>query len=71
MSECFLTPRGAVYYKAKYEDLCEKVLAWVKNMRGFDWCSGFQDSLDNLVRTAGSEPKDSDRLDYWPSKEGF
>ena len=69
MSECFLTPKGAAdYYKAKYEDVCEKVLAWVKNMRDFDWCGGFQDSLDELARAAGGEPKDSDRPDYQPPR---
>ena len=72
MSECFLTPRGAAdYYKAKYEDVCEKVLAWVENMRGFDLCNGFQYSLDELVRIAGGDPKGSDWPDCWPPKEGL
>lgn len=42
----------------------EQVLDWVDSMRDFDWCSSFQDSLDELVRIVGAEPKESDRPDY-------
>ena len=64
-AEVFLTPRGAAdFYKAKYEDTCEKVLGWVDSMRDFDWCNCFQYSLDELVRIVGAEPKASDMSDY-------
>lgn len=42
----------------------EQVLGWVDSMRDFDWVSGFQDSLDELVRIVGAKPKESDRPDY-------
>lgn len=42
----------------------EQVLGWADSMRDFDWCSCFQDSLDELVRIVGGEPKESDRPDY-------
>ena len=41
-----------------------QVLGWVDSMRDFDWFSSFQDSLDELVRIVGGEPKASDRPDY-------
>lgn len=46
----------------------KQVLGWVDSMRDFDWCSSFQDSLDELARIVGGEPKDSDRPDYQPPK---
>lgn len=46
------------------DEVKEQVLGWVDSMRDFDWCSCLQDSLDELVRIVGAEPKESDRPDY-------
>lgn len=48
----------------------KQILDWVDSMRDFDWCSSFQDSLDELVRIVGGEPKDSDRPDYQRRSDG-
>lgn len=50
------------------DEVKKQILGWVDSMRDFDWCSSFQDSLDELARIVGGEPKDSDRPDYRPPK---
>ena len=41
------------------EETVKKVLDWIRKMRDFDWCSGFQDSLDELwaIVSPGTEPE--------------
>lgn len=41
------------------EETVKRVLDWIRKMRDFDWCTGFQDDLDELwtIVSPGTEPE--------------
>ena len=44
------------------QETVRKVLDWILGMRDFDWCSGFQDSLDELWTIVSPDTKPEGRI---------